>query len=213
MRARVFLWTLIIVGPGAVAVWASSGLTDSLPQGALNRALLSALFGSTPMTVGQAAAAAKAATPDLDVRRTWTFLGDPPMNVLPAMVRRDGDKPVIVVEGTSLPVSPRLARTLEDAHLPEEVLIGLKPGDIKIGLAADEAGAIPAELYSSEALHRKTVVCLSVTSGLVKINAPVGFQGKVGDKSWISADTDNAYFFDAQTGSTLAWPKSVCPQN
>ncbi|HXX84535.1 MAG TPA: C25 family cysteine peptidase, partial [Casimicrobiaceae bacterium] len=62
---------------GAVAVWASSGLTDASPQSGLNQAMVKALYGSKPMTIGEAAAAAKAATTDIDVRRTWNLLGDP----------------------------------------------------------------------------------------------------------------------------------------
>ena len=64
---------------GAVAVWASSGLTDASPQSNLNQAMVKALYGSKPMTIGEAAAAAKAATTDIDVRRTWNLLGDPSM--------------------------------------------------------------------------------------------------------------------------------------
>jgi hypothetical protein len=62
---------------GALAVWASSGLTNSAPQAAMNQALVSALFGTSPMTIGEAAAAAKAVITDLDVRRTWILFGDP----------------------------------------------------------------------------------------------------------------------------------------
>lgn len=64
-------------GGGALAVWASSGLTDSASQGALNQGLMKALFGAAPMTIGEAAAAAKKAVGDLDVRRTWILFGDP----------------------------------------------------------------------------------------------------------------------------------------
>jgi len=62
---------------GAVAVWASSGLTDATPQSNLNQAMIKALYQSPPLTIGEAAAAAKAATTDMDVRRTWNLLGDP----------------------------------------------------------------------------------------------------------------------------------------
>jgi hypothetical protein len=62
---------------GALAVWASSGLTDSGSQAAMNQALIKALFGTEPMTLGEAAATAKSATGSLDVRRTWILFGDP----------------------------------------------------------------------------------------------------------------------------------------
>jgi hypothetical protein len=64
-------------GGGAVAVWASSGLTDSAPQAVMNQGLIKALFGAQPMTLGEAAATAKTAVTDLDVRRTWILFGDP----------------------------------------------------------------------------------------------------------------------------------------
>jgi hypothetical protein len=66
---------------GAVAVWASSGLTDASPQSNINQAMVKALYGAQPMTIGQAAAAAKKATTDLDVRRTWILFGDPAMKL------------------------------------------------------------------------------------------------------------------------------------
>jgi hypothetical protein len=64
-------------GGGALGVWASSGLTDSGTQAAMNQALIKSLFGSKPLTLGEAAAAAKTAVSDLDVRRTWILFGDP----------------------------------------------------------------------------------------------------------------------------------------
>ena len=64
-------------GGGAIAVWASSGLTEPAAQAILNRELLKALFNGGSITLGAAANKAKAATPDPDVRRTWILFGDP----------------------------------------------------------------------------------------------------------------------------------------
>ncbi len=59
---------------GAVAVWASSTLSSFDPQAALNQAFLQRL---THTSLGEAAAAAKAAITDIDARRTWILFGDP----------------------------------------------------------------------------------------------------------------------------------------
>lgn len=64
---------------GAAAVWASSGLTDSATQHQINRALFRALFAAPSVRIGDAVKTAKAATANMDVRRTWIFLGDPSM--------------------------------------------------------------------------------------------------------------------------------------
>jgi hypothetical protein len=69
---------------GAVAVWASSGFTDSQPQFDLDSEFYRLLFGtsgSSPLRLGEAIRGAKAAISDRDVRRTWTLLGDPAMRV------------------------------------------------------------------------------------------------------------------------------------
>jgi hypothetical protein len=62
---------------GAVAVWASSGLTGPDPQRVMNKEMVSILFNGTQPTLGESAAQAKAATSDMDARGTWILFGDP----------------------------------------------------------------------------------------------------------------------------------------
>ena len=45
--------------------------------GSLNQSMTGALFGAAPLTLGDAALAAKQTVDDLDVRRTWILFGDP----------------------------------------------------------------------------------------------------------------------------------------
>jgi hypothetical protein len=61
---------------GAVAVWGSSGLTYLAPQRPMGEAFAD-YFVAEGMTLGDAARKAKAATDDVDIRRTWILLGDP----------------------------------------------------------------------------------------------------------------------------------------
>lgn len=68
-------------GGGAVAVWASSGLTKPDQQVVLNRRFLTLILNDSdlgvPMTLGDASVRAKALVSDIDVRRTWILFGDP----------------------------------------------------------------------------------------------------------------------------------------
>jgi hypothetical protein len=68
-------------GGGAVAVWASSALTDPAPQAVMNQAFTRALFASPTVTIGDAILAAKASVTDQDVRRSWILFGDPSMRL------------------------------------------------------------------------------------------------------------------------------------
>jgi len=70
---------------GAVAVWASSGLTRPTDQSLMNRELYGLLFGASggaqPRTLGEAVLRAKSAVRDADVRSTWILFGDPTMRL------------------------------------------------------------------------------------------------------------------------------------
>jgi uncharacterized repeat protein (TIGR01451 family) len=66
---------------GAIAVWTSSSLTQPDQQSIMNRELFRQLFGSTPITLGEAVARAKAVVSDSDVRRSWVLFGDPSMKL------------------------------------------------------------------------------------------------------------------------------------
>jgi hypothetical protein len=66
---------------GAVAVWASSGMTLPDAQAVMNQEAYRQMFGGQGLTIGEAMTRAKAAVANGDVRRTWILLGDPTMKL------------------------------------------------------------------------------------------------------------------------------------
>jgi hypothetical protein len=62
---------------GAIATWSSSGLTVPEAQQEMAQSFYSTFFSKPNQRLGDAIRAAKAATTDTDVRRTWILLGDP----------------------------------------------------------------------------------------------------------------------------------------
>jgi hypothetical protein len=67
---------------GAVATWASSGLTEPDAQAAIDQQLMRLLFAQGESALlGDAVRGAKAATANVDVRRTWILFGDPTMRI------------------------------------------------------------------------------------------------------------------------------------
>lgn len=66
---------------GAVAAFASSGLTLPDGQHEMSQQLYSLIYGAQPIALGDAIKTAKNATNDIDVRRTWIFFGDPSMKI------------------------------------------------------------------------------------------------------------------------------------
>jgi uncharacterized repeat protein (TIGR01451 family) len=66
---------------GAVAVWASSGLTAPDPQFQMDQALVKTLFARPSIAFGDAIQIAKAGIADADVRKTFILFGDPLMRL------------------------------------------------------------------------------------------------------------------------------------
>jgi uncharacterized repeat protein (TIGR01451 family) len=66
---------------GAVAVWASSAMSDPPPQAAMNEALYRILAANPSITLGELVARAKASSTDADVKTTWNLMGDPTLKL------------------------------------------------------------------------------------------------------------------------------------
>ncbi|HUN88098.1 MAG TPA: C25 family cysteine peptidase [Terriglobales bacterium] len=77
------LATSLLMAPngGAIAVWASSGLTDPEPQLGMDETLMQYLFSTPSQTIGEATRHAKQGTTDVDVQRTWILFGDPSLKL------------------------------------------------------------------------------------------------------------------------------------
>ena len=89
MARRVWPRHCCANGGGAVAVWASSSLTEAAPQGVMNDELFRLVFNGSQATLGDAVTAAKQAVADIDVRRSWVFFGDPAMRLKDVPVSTD----------------------------------------------------------------------------------------------------------------------------
>ena len=66
---------------GAVAAFASSGLTFADPQHEMGMQMFDLLYSGSSMPIGDASRQSNSATNDLDVRRTWILFGDPSMRI------------------------------------------------------------------------------------------------------------------------------------
>jgi multiple sugar transport system ATP-binding protein len=127
------------------------------------------------------------------------FVGDPPMNILPASLRRHDEQTWINLGGSEFPAPPELVKRVESGTLKQEVLIGIRPKDIVLRRSPGSKTVFRAQLYSAERLHRKTVVSLTGGQDLIKVNAPVDFVAVVGEPYWIEFPLDRLLTFDSSS--------------
>lgn len=131
------------------------------------------------------------------------FVGDPPMNILPVQVITDDGQLWFKGDEFELPVPAHMNFIVEKGK-QEELLIGIRPGDIVFSLSEAAPPAFAAKLYVVERLHRKSILNLEKNGNLIKINASINFQGKIGDTIWLEFPEDKLFIFDSKTSLRLS---------
>ncbi|MDA8251000.1 MAG: ABC transporter ATP-binding protein [Rhodospirillales bacterium] len=122
-----------------------------------------------------------------------TFLGEPPMNALPARVQPDGlrlvDAPdhLLALIGVPLP------------HTAANVVLGIRPHHIRLGTGALHGSVISNQWLGDQAhivieMHEKVIVAVS------HVRVPV----RVGENVAFGFGAEHTHIFDSQTGAALA---------
>jgi ABC-type sugar transport system ATPase subunit len=109
-----------------------------------------------------------------------------------------------IVRGLRLPVPVALRPRLSKGDLSAGVLVGIRPGDIRVSRVERPAPAFPAKLYVTEHLHRKSILSLERAGKLLKANIGAGFEARIDDQLWVEFPTEKLYIFDAKTSALLS---------
>jgi multiple sugar transport system ATP-binding protein len=130
-----------------------------------------------------------------------TFIGSPPMNLLPAVIERGA---VRLADGTVVPVPERLK---EFAREGQKVTLGIRPDDISPvghGLSQDGPGAevgMVVELAEPLGMESLIYTRLAGQEVLAKLYGPRIVQP--GEALTFRMALDRAHLFDAETGLSV----------
>jgi multiple sugar transport system ATP-binding protein len=131
------------------------------------------------------------------------FVGDPPMNILPARVL--GDRLVVEAECYfELPISPQDQALLQAKVRNGRVKVGIRPKDIVFTSCEADGLHSVGEVEEVETLGQTTVVTLIVGCLRLKTKVPTLEAPTRGDKVGIVLHTDQLHYFDAETDRRLA---------
>ncbi|CDX16554.1 sn-glycerol-3-phosphate import ATP-binding protein UgpC [Mesorhizobium sp. ORS 3324] len=118
-----------------------------------------------------------------------TFVGNPPMNILPAAPGEQG----VMVGRNIVPLEQTRLAACRQAGIVE---IGLRPEDCGVAQPG-EPGALPGEIYVVEPMGNETLVNVCLEGGNVSVRAGRDFRGAVGESIGVAFDPANACFFNA----------------
>ncbi|MBZ9794399.1 ABC transporter ATP-binding protein [Mesorhizobium sp. ES1-4] len=118
-----------------------------------------------------------------------TFVGNPPMNILPTILAEQG----IAIGGTPVAIP---AVRLAACRAAQVVEIGLRPEDMSVS-APGAPNALPGEIYVVEPMGNETLVNVRLGGGNVSVRAGRDFKGEVGANIAVTFDVSNACFFNS----------------
>jgi multiple sugar transport system ATP-binding protein len=123
-----------------------------------------------------------------------TFVGNPPMNVLRAVVDDVG----VRVAGATLPLCAERRATCLAGGVTN---LGVRPEDVRL-VEPGQPAALAGEVYVVEPMGNETLVDLRIGDERLAIRAERGFTAPIGSTLGATFDLADACFFDA-SGSTV----------
>ncbi len=125
------------------------------------------------------------------------FIGEPAMNFFAAdLAARDGE---VVARAAGIEIALPPARRPNDAAT---ATVGIRPEHI--ALVAPGEGHASGEVYVVEPVGREQIVDVQIAERRLRVVAPPGYGGKIGDKVGLRFALDRLHLFDPESGTRLA---------
>jgi multiple sugar transport system ATP-binding protein len=124
-----------------------------------------------------------------------TFVGSPPLNVVPGAL--EPDRRAFVVEDAPIPLSEAVYAGCAESGVTE---FGVRPEDLEL-CAPGEIGSFTGEVYVVEPLGNETLVEVRVGGSLLAVREVRGWDAPIGSPVGVRVDPATACFFD-QNGVT-----------
>jgi multiple sugar transport system ATP-binding protein len=125
------------------------------------------------------------------------FMGNPPMNFLPAVIDDRG----IHVEGTTLTLD-LLPEGFKRSGSTQNIKIGIRAENIKI-LHISEMNALKGKILVVEPLGSTNLLTVIVGNERIKVNTHPDENFHTGDEIWLQMTGNKINWMDAETGNTL----------
>lgn len=136
-----------------------------------------------------------------------SFLGSPPMNILPAIYSKGS----LMIQNTAISISPIIEQQLK-SHPETNFDLGIRPEHITV-VTVDNASktSLLADIAVVEPLGKEILLRTKLKESHTSLDlfAPSDWQGKVGETIKVSLDRTKLFVFDSRDGQTLFSPVQI----
>ena len=128
------------------------------------------------------------------------FIGEPPMNLMPSVIEKQGDKYMFTFEGSELQVEvpKRYNKVVKDKM---KVTLGVRPVDVLI--AEEEVSSTPVPVAIYENLGDERRISVRVGEMLLSITTPEDVYYETGQNVQLVFHEERTHLFDPETGGRI----------
>ena len=128
------------------------------------------------------------------------FIGEPPMNLMPSVIEKQGDKYMFTFEGSELQVEvpKRYNKVVKDKM---KVILGVRPVDVLI--AEEEVSSTPVPVAVYENLGDERRISVRVGEMLLSITTPEDVYYETGQNVQLVFHEERTHLFDPETGGRI----------
>ena len=132
------------------------------------------------------------------------FMGDPPMNFLRCLLKKDGSKISVVHDqfGFDLPDSV-CKKFRADIKAEQEIDLGIRPESLELFPKAPTKYDIEGKIYITEPLGEDVIIDITIGDDMVKAKTMVGYKAEIDEPIWMKIKFEHIHLFNGDSGVSL----------
>jgi len=131
------------------------------------------------------------------------FIGTPPMNFFNCRVKSIEGMGILEGQQFRIKLTQELHQQLIRTTRDGEVILGIRPQDLKISKEKLSPESFQAEVFAIEPLGTETIIDFQINGDVYKALTDTSFTGKIGDKIYITIPLEKAHFFSTENGNRI----------
>lgn len=132
------------------------------------------------------------------------FMGDPPMNFIPSVLKSDGKKVQVEHEHFSLTlpdsVCQKFARKIDGEM---RIDLGVRPESFELFSKEPSKYDIAGKVYITEPLGEDVIINITIGEDLLKAKTAIGYKAEVDGPIWMKVKFEHIHLFDGDSGESL----------
>lgn len=129
-----------------------------------------------------------------------SFIGNPPMNLIPATVLSNGQ---VELSGVRSSITIKALHNKEGLSSGKKVHVGIRPEDIEVGAEQVDEAVCKGEVYLLESLGDSMIVDIKVGNSIIRAREKADFRAQIGDQVFVRFNERRLAIFDYDAGTAI----------